>query len=325
MTGKPQKPQIVIKRRAQEESDELEGNGTWKIAYADFVTAMMAFFMLLWLVNVTTPEQRHGIADYFNPIAVSDANSGANGQLAGQSVAREGALTSNAASAWETIPTARVPTLSPPGPDRELDDGEGGGASAQENAESAPADGNGTPMTAALEQQLQQVAAEEQSFDRIEQSVRDALMSAVDLADLSQNLVFERTADGLRIQITDRPHFSMFDSGATDLNGRAVTLLGIVAEALSGVPNRIAISGHTDGRPFAANARYGNWELSADRANAARRVLLQKGIQPGRVARVEGLADTLHLLPEDPGDPRNRRISIIVMRRVPLPGASVSQ
>ncbi len=328
------KPRTRIRRVAVEE-DAVHGVGTWKIAYADFVTAMMAFFLLLWLVNVTTPEQRDGIADYFNPINVSTSNSGADGQLAGKSMATDGALTSSAASAYESIPSARVPTLSPPGPDVVAKDA----AKTPSDAKPALAQGPSTgdkgdlslgevksgdvaasqAMDPALAERLAQVAAEERSFDRVEEIVRLAL-SGEGLADLGDNLLFERTAEGLRIQLTDRPHFSMFEVGSVEVNPRAAGLLRIVAQALAGVPNRVAVAGHTDGRGFAGTARYTNWELSSDRANAARRVLLSGGIPVARLARVEGLADTLHLYPETPEDPRNRRISITVLRRVALPG-----
>lgn len=328
------KPTLIVRRRRGAEDDGPQGVGTWKIAYADFVTAMMAFFMLLWLVNITTPEQRDGIAVYFNPINVSNSNSGADGQLAGRAVDSEGELTHKPGSAWETIPGARVPTLSQPGPDRlNARDGEAEDVAAEFGAPGEAGDltlgevragdpATGPVMDLGLQERLARVQAEERAFDRIEEQVRRALLSAVELADLSQNLVFERTADGLRIQITDRPHFSMFEVGQAELNPRAAALMRIVAEALAGVPNRIAIAGHTDGRAFAANARYTNWELSADRANAARRVLTGGGIPPARLARVEGLADTLHIYPDAPEDARNRRISITVLRRVPLPGVA---
>ncbi|WP_119680925.1 flagellar motor protein MotB [Indioceanicola profundi] len=327
-----QKPTVIVRRRPVEEDEAPQGHGTWKIAYADFVTAMMAFFMLLWLVNITTPEQRDGIADYFNPISVSDSNSGADGQLAGRAVDSEGSLTEKPSSSWETIPAARVPTLSPAGPDRmamaagdaesmvagKPDAGEAGDLTLGEVKAGDVAAGR--TMEPALQERLNQVQAEERAFDRIEEQVRDALLAAAELSDLSQNLMFERTTDGLRIQITDRPYFSMFEVGSVELNDRAAALMQVVADALAPVPNRIAIAGHTDGRSFAPTARYTNWELSADRANAARRLLTGAGIPPARLARVEGLADTLHIYPESPEDARNRRISITVLRRIPLAG-----
>jgi len=323
---------LVIRRRHSPEEEAPEGVGTWKIAYADFVTAMMAFFMLLWLVNITTPEQRDGIADYFNPITVSDSNSGADGQLAGRSVAKDGALTSNAASAYESIPTARVPTLSAVGPDQDaLGARDADAADPRAAADRGPwqdppqawepsDSAHPEPPDLALHQRLAAVKAEELVFDQVEESVRQALLSAIQLADLARNVSFDRTGEGLRIQITDRPHFSMFELGSAALHPRAEALMGVVAAALTPVPHRLAIAGHTDGRPFAADARYTNWELSTDRANAARRLLLSGGVPVARIARVEGLADTLHLFPGNAEDPRNRRISITLLRRVPLPG-----
>lgn len=330
-TGRLNRASIVIRRRRHEEEGDQE-NGSWKIAYADFTTMMMAFFMLLWLVNITSPEQKEGIADYFNPISVSSSHSGADGQLAGQSVATaSGALTSSASSAWETIPAARVPALSPPGPDPVVVDGDPG----DNDGHKPDSGGNqgdltlgevaagtipvGPAIDPGLAEQMARVAAEQASFERIEAELKAALAIGGDLADLSENLIFDITPEGLRIQITDRPHFSMFEVASVDVNGRAASLLQVVAQALATVPNPVAVAGHTDGRAFAASARYGNWELSSDRANAARRILAANGIAATRLARVEGLADTLHLFPDAPEDPRNRRISITLLRRVPLP------
>lgn len=336
ITGRLNRTSIVIRRRRHLE-DDLQENGSWKIAYADFTTMMMAFFMLLWLVNITSPEQKEGIADYFNPISVSSSNSGADGQLAGQSVAASGALTSSASSAWETIPAARVPALSPPGPDPQVVEGEPGddkghmaarGAGTGDLTLGEVAAGTipaGPAVDPGLAEQLARVAAEQAAFERIEAELRAALAPGGELADLSENLLFDITPEGLRIQITDRPHFSMFDVASVDVNARAAALLAVVAQALAPVPNPVAVAGHTDGRAFAVSARYGNWELSSDRANAARRILAANGIASARLARVEGLADTLHLFPDAPEDPRNRRISITLLRRVPLPTGTAAR
>lgn len=330
VTGRNKVLNIVIRRNRHGEEEDHH-NGSWKIAYADFTTMMMAFFMLLWLVNVTTPEQKEGIADYFNPISVSSSNSGADGQLDGRTVAEDGSLTSTSSSAWETIPAARVPALSPPGPAPILVEGQAGQDKGQPVMHDKPggdldlgeiAGGRvppGPEVDPALAEQVLRLKAEQASLDRIEAEIRTTLALMGDLKELSENLIFEMTPEGLRIQITDRPHFAMFNVGSVDLNPRAAALLRVVADALAPVPNRIAVSGHTDGRNFDVTARYGNWELSSDRANAARRILMANGIPPARVARVEGMADTAHLYPAAPDDPRNRRISITVLRQIPVP------
>ncbi|HCK32739.1 MAG: motility protein MotB [Micavibrio sp.] len=264
--------------------------GAWKVAYADFVTAMMAFFLLMWLINVTTEEQKTGIADYFNPSTdpvaprVSMSMSGADSVLSGQTIAPDGAMV-----------TTNQPLVNTP---EELQHVE------IENIYSRV--GNNEPTQAEIEEQ--------ETFDDIKEAIEQAVQNDPDLSELSKNLVIDETPEGLRIQIIDQEGKSMFPSGSAKMYPRMQQLLERVGKIISKADNEISIRGHTDSVPYNGRGGYTNWELSADRANATRKVLLNSGYSPRKLDEVVGKADTEHLFPEDPNGPRNRRISIILIK-----------
>jgi len=271
--------------------------GAWKVAYADFVTAMMAFFLLLWLLNVTTDEQRRGLADYFAPTVVSQSTSGAGGVLGGRTVAPEGARSSDKSMA------AVVVELSPPKPPE---------------GQEGDAEGSGKLNEKEL---LRKMAEREQDeFRKAEKQLRQAIQDVPELAALARNLVIDNTPEGLRIQLVDQEGKSMFASGGAEPLGHTRQLMEKVAEIVQRLPNQIAITGHTDALPFRTYNGYGNWELSSDRANASRRTLSEFGVDTSRFASVSGKADTEPLIPEEPTNPRNRRISIVMLRETPADG-----
>ncbi len=242
--------------------------GSWKVAYADFVTAMMAFFLLLWLLNVTTDEQKNGIADYFAPTAVSQRTSGAGGILGGQTMSVDGARLSDRSS------PAVMLELAPPEKATPVD---------EENQREEAGGGEDAELTE--EELLKRMAEHEQKeFEAAEQALREAVEGVPELAGFTEQLVVENTPEGLRIQLIDEEGRSMFPSGAAGMHDHTRQLLAKVAEVIQRVPNQIAISGHTDATPFKTKDGYGNWELSADRANASRRALIDAGIDPRRVA-----------------------------------------
>ena len=266
--------------------------GAWKVAYADFVTAMMAFFLLLWLLNVTTDEQKNGIADYFAPKSVSRSQSGAGGLMGGISMATEGARIS------QNSPPTVVVELSPP-------------------KQRKPTDEDSKEPGGELDEDelLKQMAEREQKqFEEAEQQIRQAIQESPELAAMANQLIIDNTPEGLRIQLVDQERQSMFSSGSATMDGGAAVLMQKIAKVVQSMPNRIAITGHTDSLPFRSRAGYGNWELSADRANASRRALLDAGLDAQRIAYVTGKADTEPLIPEDPALPSNRRISIVLLR-----------
>jgi len=294
-------PTIIVKKRRKGHHDEHHG-GAWKVAYADFVTAMMAFFLLLWLLNATTEEQKRGIADYFAPSSVSTTTSGAGGILGGQELVTEGKKASEGAPAGIIVEIPKTVTK----PEEES-------KTTEETKEESEAE-SGQKVS---EEELQEAQArlEEQKFAEAENTLRQAMHSVPELVQLEDSLIIDRTDEGLRIQIVDQAGLSMFPLGSADMYGHTRTLLGQVAQVIQSLPNRISITGHTDALQYAKDKGYSNWELSSDRANASRRALIDAGLDPARVLRVEGKAETDPLHVEDPEDPRNRRISIVLMRQ----------
>ena len=286
----PRAAMIIIKR-PRRAADGHHG-GAWKIAYADFVTAMMAFFLLLWLLASTTEEQRKGISDYFSALPVGTG--AGEGVLQGKVIDTVEELSAREITGVETIELIPAP---------------GYGVTAEEpsrgrRAESAPAQPGDAHLQAAQE------ARDEAAFTTVEQALEKALDTRPELA---ANLLIERTPDGLRIQIIDQERSPMFASGSAVLAPRMEQLLKLVGGLVAGVPNTIAVAGHTDAAPFMHDG-YGNWELSADRANAARRLLTASGVPEARFVRVQGLADRQPLIAQDPLAPSNRRISVLLMK-----------
>ena len=277
--------------------------GAWKVAYADFVTAMMAFFLLMWLINTTSPEQKRGLADYFAPASVSPTQSGAGGILGGSALGADGAKSSGSSDVIEELaPSSRNPN--------DGDSKEGG-----------------KPKTAAeIAEELQaevQQKREEAAFASAAQSLRQALQDMPELAELSKNIIIDETPEGLRIQLVDQDGRSMFNQGATQPNDRAKLLLRAISKIINQLPNRISIYGHTSANAGGAKPE-GDWPLSAGRADSSRRVLQGAGVDPDRVYQVSGKASSEPLYPDDPVLPGNRRIAIVLLREAPVMPADPS-
>ena len=266
--------------------------GAWKVAYADFVTAMMAFFLLMWLINTTSPEQKMGIADYFAPASVSQSNSGSGGILGGTSLGQDGAKADG---------SARVMQNSAPQSESTEDNPESASSKSAEAAEAKAAQ-----------------AAEQASFQSAALSLRQAMQSMPELAELSKQVIVDQTPEGLRIQLVDQEGRSMFESGSSRPNERARVLLRAVTKIVDQLPNRVIIAGHTNASDAGAGVSDGDWNLSAGRADGARRVMQQFGMDMDRVAQVTGKANAEPLFPDDPTLPGNRRISITLLREAPV-------
>ena len=310
--GQDERVAPVIIKRVKKGGHDAHHGGAWKVAYADFVTAMMAFFLLLWLLNATTEEQKLGISNYFAPESASRSKSGSGGVLGGQTISKSGALATPSSPATITIPIPRPPE---PDPDAKPTKKEAqqavGGKSDDDKAKEAAA----------------KVAAkvEEKRFKEVETKLRRAMEATPELRGLTENLLIERTSEGLRIQLVDRTKVAMFSRGSAAMHKHTRALLKNIAGLVAKLPNKVAIAGHTDATRYANPKGYSNWELSSDRANATRRALTGLGLPPERIVRVAGKADREPLIKAKPNDPRNRRISITLLREYkPAAGAAKS-
>jgi chemotaxis protein MotB len=271
-------PIIIVKKKV---AGHGHHGGAWKVAYADFVTAMMAFFMVMWLVVTMPQEVLGGIADYFkSPSAVEGKAAAMSPGMVGPGGAGD-------------APIAIFDKVSPK--TGKGDDGDGRRANADDVKKLAE-------------------ALERQRLEELARQLQEAIRASQSLAPYKDQLLIDITPEGLRIQVVDEQNRPMFDSGSYRLQSYTNTILDELAEYLDSVPNRVAITGHTDVTPFSnGDAGYTNWELSADRANAARRSLINGGLQADKFARVVGLADTALFDKTNPSNPVNRRISIILL------------
>jgi len=347
-TVKNARPVIIIRRE-----EVVEGGhhgGAWKVAYADFVTAMMAFFLLMWLLNATTEEQKRGLADYFSPNnLMSRTNSGFGAPFGGTTPNVDGSLASDrgavqvimgpthpnidADEAEGDVPAtpAKVQTSGP----SLLTMAEPGGVAPSPTeagavAPAAPevrrplvslpqADRTTSPLAISKEAvaEAEREQHERASFERAAEQIREAVQSDPALAGLAKQLAIDLTPEGLRIQIMDEDRQPMFAFGASALNDRARALLSKVAPVLLRLPQAIAIDGHTDAAPYRGGER-SNWDLSTERANATRRLLTDAGLPEPRFRSVAGHADRDPLLPADRLAAANRRIAILVLRDRPV-------
>ncbi len=301
-------PPIIIKRVKGGGHGAFHGSTTWKIALADFMTAMFIIFLCLWLINQVTPEQRKGIADYFSPASPSKTTSGAGGILGGTTITAPGPLKQESATVSPIRPggpsvpqegegTTQVPGY--PGSTQALRGDKAGGELRGSGAKTS------IPPSPPAQPQPQ--------LKQIENAIRgiEGLPGVLDKV----NVTAEETIEGLRIQLVDSDKRELFARGSAQPLPQTRALMQQVAKIIEKVPNKIAIAGYTDNVPFGkAGSAYTNWELSADRANASRRLLVESGIPDDRIASVAGRADRELLIPTDPTAPANRRISITLLR-----------
>ncbi|MGA7560685.1 MAG: flagellar motor protein MotB [Terriglobales bacterium] len=243
----PTPPIIIIKKKGGHGGHH---GGAWKVAYADFVTAMMALFIVLWLMNTSKPVQL-AISGYFK-------DPSGTGKLTGTSLK---------------------------GPNE-----------------------SGTTMAGAGED----FKVTKENMAQLKEELQKSIRSITDLDKLKKNIEMTVTSEGLRIELLESAGGTFFNSGSAELNQSGRELVTLLAAELGKIPNHISVEGHTDAKPFAGNGSYSNWELSADRANAARRLMQQSGLRGDQVSQVRGFADQRLRMAKDPLDPSNRRVSIIV-------------
>jgi chemotaxis protein MotB len=294
--------------------------GAWKVAYADFVTAMMAFFLLLWLLNAVTEEQKKGIAAYFRPTLAVQNTSATFTILTGQAQPMEdmsGGASQDSESEDEDQAMQQAPATGEGDKPQSLE-----GDKPDIGTGNEPQPGKGDKPVDLAEAEAAVKASEQKQLEQITEDIKNAIQEDPELKELEKNLKIDKTEDGIRIQLLDQEKVSMFPSGSAAMNPRSKELLEKVAEVVKTLPNKIEISGHTDAKPYSGGDNYTNWELSADRANASRRVLVGAGINADRLIMIKGRADTDPFVKADPFDPQNRRISIVLLREkkaVPTP------
>lgn len=296
----------IIIKRVKKSGHGAHHGGAWKVAYADFVTAMMAFFLLMWLINTTTPEQKRGIADYFAAQSISQTSSGSGGVLGGTVMGQASARAGGAASV-----TDKSPPQSPSPPSRSKE------ATTQKNS-AAGSQGQTADQQQQSDDHLARSAPsnQDQEFASAAESIRQAMQEMPDIAALSRQVVMDQTPDGLRIQLIDQDGKSMFEPGSAEPMPYTKKLLVTIAGIIDRLPNRISIAGHTDGQASEGGAMT-NWELSAARANAARAIITSAGVGNDRIYEISGKAGSEPLLPEDPNASANRRLSIVLMKEAP--------
>lgn len=260
---------IIIKRKKVVAAGHH--GGSWKVAFADFATAMMAFFLVLWLTATATPEQKRAVEGYFkDPVGYTEGGSPNPVDL-------------------------------------------GGSASVVDETSEDVADSNIKIQDETVEEMAETL--EQQKMERLFQDLKDRIEENKTLQDFKDQLLIDITSEGLRIQIVDRSQRPMFDSGRAELKYYSQDILFELAKTLSTVDNKLSLTGHTDSTPFSGRPGYTNWELSADRANTARRALVAGGVAGRQIGRVVGLSDSVLFNKDDPQAPVNRRISIIVMNK----------
>src|SRR6188508_1896287 len=290
--------------------------GAWKVAYADFVTAMMAFFLVMWLVTAVSKEQRAAIFDYFKNPSMEPGKSvkPAPGQMGPGGASTSPIDLGGGLDAPKSSPTQTerigATVMTSPAPPIDIK---------SEEQKAAEAD------AMAREEERRQL-------DALMQDLKEAINQSQALQPFKDQLLLDITPDGLRIQIVDAQNRPMFDLGSSRLKPYTNELLKEVTTYLRSVPNKLSITGHTDTTPYAGITGYTNWDLSTDRANAARRSLEAAGLETERISRVVGLASSVLFDRENPRSPVNRRISIVVMtqqaeqdaQKVDLPDAGVA-
>ncbi|HBM07180.1 motility protein MotB [Pseudomonas sp. Choline-3u-10] len=268
--------QPIIVKRIKKVAAGHHG-GAWKIAFADFATAMMAFFMVMWLMSSATPEQKRAISGYFqDPIGFTESASP------------------------HVIDLGGTPT---PAPDRTLND---------------VVDPAVQQTDAAMDAEQAETFAEQLERERLDlllQELQNKVDENPELTRFKDQILFEITQDGLRIQIMDAANRPMFALGSAQLQPYFEDILLAMADTIRAVPNKISVSGHTDAKPYSGRGEFGNWELSAGRANAARRALVAGSYPEEQIARVVGYASSALFDREDPLNPVNRRIDILVLTK----------
>jgi chemotaxis protein MotB len=288
--AKPNEPvRPIIVKKVIEAGHGGHHGGAWKVAYADFVTAMMAFFLLMWLLGATTEKQRKALADYFAPTLVQTKqdSAGGSGFFGGDSIVSADKYPNRAGQTG-----TRSMTI--------------------------PRDAKGGPKEASGQ------SNDKARFQKLKVRLEQRMKADARLKTLGRNVRFTETAEGLRIDLVDEADFTMFMLGTNQLTPDAMRLLQQVAASISDLPNGIIVRGHTDSMPF-GRQDLSNWQLSAARADSTRQYLVRSGVDGGQFLRIEGVADREPTIAQDRFDPRNRRMTILLGWRTSEPAQAIEQ
>lgn len=301
------RPIIIVKKIIADDGHAGAHGGAWKIALADMMTAMMAFFLLMWLLGASTEDKRKSVADYFRPASHSQIVfgelAGSNGLFGGKSIIDTDGFPF---TAKQSALLERMTPQAQGGP------AESFGSSKEENNKDGPSDqdpgkesGTGTPSQ----------KQDKENFDKIEKDIKKKLSESKQFENIKDQVSVTRDKDGLRIEVIDKADFAMYSSGGAEMGKKAAALMAEVTLSLKPLPNKLSIRGHTDSMGFAPDSVRNNWSLSTERADATRQFMQAQGISANRFSRIEGVADTNPNVPGNPADPRNRRVSITVLNQ----------
>ncbi|MFM8591199.1 MAG: flagellar motor protein MotB [Limnohabitans sp.] len=297
--GEPVRP--IIRKIIVEDGHGGAHGGAWKIALADMMTAMMAFFLLMWLLGASNEDKRKSVADYFRPASHSQINfgelAGSSGLFGGTSIIDPDGFPF---SAKQTAMLERLTPQAQGGPNEKE------GSSEQENKKDGPQQ---DPSSSARQEQ------DRENFQKLEKELKQKLQDNRQLQGMKDQVSITREKDGVRIEILDKADFAMFGLGNADMNSKAAALIREVAKSIKDMPNKVTVRGHTDSLGFTPDSLRNNWTLSTERADATRQILQGSGVNSNRFSRIEGVADTAPFVPNNPADPRNRRVSITVLNQ----------
>ena len=297
----------IIRKIIVEDGHAGAHGGAWKIALADMMTAMMAFFLLMWLLGASNEDKKRSVADYFRPSSHSQIAfgelAGSNGLFGGKSIIDTDGFPF---TAKQSALLERLTPQAQGGP------AESFGSSKEENNKDGPSEqdagkesGTGTPAQ----------KQDKENFEKLEKEIKQKLSESKQFEKIKEQVSITRDKEGLRIEVIDKADFAMFSSGTSEMGSKAVALMTEVAKSLKPLPNKLAIRGHTDSMGFAPESMRNNWTLSTERADATRQLMQGAGIGSSRFAKIEGVADTAPFVPSNPADPRNRRVSITVLNQ----------
>jgi chemotaxis protein MotB len=301
------RPIIIVKKIIADDGHAGAHGGAWKIALADMMTAMMAFFLLMWLLGASNEDKRKSVADYFRPASHSQIAfgelAGSNGLFGGKSIIDTDGFPF---TAKQSAMLERLTPQAQGGP------GESFGSSQEENNKDGPSEqdpgkesGTGTPSQ----------KQDNENFEKLEKDIKQKLSESKQFEKIKDQVSITREKDGLRIEVIDKADFAMYGSGGSEMGAKAAALMSEVTKSLKPLPNKLSIRGHTDSMGFAPDSMRNNWTLSTERADATRQFMQSQGITSDRFSRIEGVADTNPKVSGNPADPRNRRVSITVLNQ----------